>query len=247
MQRRVDRRPFGVYVVRNPPCFFGGRLRGRIFGCGLCLSLCMKTCVYIDGLNLYYGALKGTTYKWLNPARLCDLLLPEFDVQRLEYFTALVLHRYDRPDQRLRQQTYLRALRTLPNLGIVLGRFLTSEVLMPVVGHRSERTRYVRVIKTEEKGSDVNIASRMLRDGFRNSYDTAVLVTNDSDLIEPIRIVRRELGLEVGILNPHKRASRVLRQHATFIKPIRVGVLEASQFPHQLCDNNGLIRRPKGW
>lgn len=135
----------------------------------------------------------------------------------------------------------------MPNLGIVLGRFLTSEVLMPVAGHRSERTRYVRVIKTEEKGSDVNLASRMLRDGFRNCYDTAVLVTNDSDLIEPIRIVRRELGLEVGILNPHKRASRVLRKHATFIKPIRVGVLEASQFPNQLNDKNGLIRKPRGW
>jgi len=126
----------------------------------------MRTRVYIDGLNFYYGALKRTRFKWLNPAKLCDLLLPEFNVQHLEYFTALVLHRYDRPDQRLRQQTYLRALRTLPNLGIVLGRFLTSEVMMPVTGDRSDRTRYVRVVKTEEKGSDVNIASHMLRDGF---------------------------------------------------------------------------------
>jgi len=105
----------------------------------------------------------------------------------------------------------------------------------------------VRVVKTEEKGSDVNIASHMLRDAFRGSFDVAVLVTNDSDLIEPIRIVREELGLVVGILNPHKRASRVLHRHASFMRPIRSGVLGVSQFPTEIHDQQGVIRRPERW
>jgi uncharacterized LabA/DUF88 family protein len=207
----------------------------------------MRTNVYIDGLNLYYGALKHTGFKWLNPARLCESLLSAFQVNRIEYFTALVRSRSDRPDQRIRQQTYLRALRTLPNLNIVLGRFLTSEVRMPVSGQESLRNRYVRVIKTEEKGSDVYLASHMLRDGFRGNYDVAVLVTNDSDLLEPIRIVREELGLVVGILNPHKRASNVLRRQASFMKPIRAGVLRASQFPAEIHDQKGVFRKPERW
>ena len=158
----------------------------------------MKANVYIDGLNLYYGALKNTRFKWLNPARLCELILPAFEVKRIEYFTALVRPRPDRRDRRIRQQVYLRALRTVPDLDIVLGRFLTSEVHMPVADYRSFRTRYVQVVKTEEKGSDVNLASHMLRDGFRGGYDVAVLLKNDSDLIEPIRIVKEELGLMVA-------------------------------------------------
>ncbi len=207
----------------------------------------MKTSVYIDGLNLYYGALKNTRFKWLNPARLCELLLPAFDVHHMEYFTALVRPRSGKPDQRVRQQAYLRALRTLPGLKIVLGRFLTTEVQMPVAAQRSGRPRHARVIKTEEKGSDVNIASHMLLDGFRGKYDVAVLVTNDSDLIEPIRIAREELGLVVGILNPHKKASRVLHKHASFMKPIRAGVLSVSQFPAEIHDQKGVIRKPAQW
>ena len=207
----------------------------------------MNARVYIDGLNLFYGALKGTPFKWLNPAKLCELLLPKFDICHTEYFTALARARPHKPDQRVRQQTYLRALRTLPNLDIVLGRFLTSEVRMPVAEPRSGQDRYVRVVKTEEKGSDVNIASHMLRDGFRGAYEAAVLVTNDSDLIEPIRIVREELGLLVGILNPQKRASVLLRQHASFMKPIRSGVLAVSQFPVEIHDQKGAFRRPEQW
>ena len=118
---------------------------------------------------------------------------------------------------------------------------------MPVAEPRSVQDRYVRVVKTEEKGSDVNIASHMLRDGFRGAYEAAVLVTNDSDLIEPIRIVREELGLLVGILNPQKRASVLLRHHASFMKPIRSGVVAVSQFPVEIHDQKGVFRKPAQW
>ena len=77
---------------------------------------------------------------------------------------------------------------------------------------------------------------------------TAVIVTNDSDLLEPIRIVRSELGLTVGVLNPHKNpTSKVLARHASFVRQIRQGVLAASQFPAVLNDTQGTFHKPPGW
>jgi hypothetical protein len=52
----------------------------------------------------------------------------------------------------------------------------------------------VSIIEEEEKGSDVNLASYLLVDGFAGEYDIAIVVSNDSDLAEPIRLVRSILG-----------------------------------------------------
>lgn len=110
------------------------------------------------------------------------------------------------------------------------------------------KSPYIKVIKTEEKGSDVNIATSLLRDGFKGEYEVAVLITNDSDLVEPIKVVRRDLGLTVGILNPQpKRPSVELQRCATFVKPIRSGVLAASQFPATLTDAYGDFTKPHAW
>ncbi len=43
----------------------------------------------------------------------------------------------------------------------------------------------VDVIKTQEKGSDVNLATYMLLDAFRQESDIAVVISNDSDLRSP--------------------------------------------------------------
>jgi uncharacterized LabA/DUF88 family protein len=207
----------------------------------------MKTIVYVDGFNLYYGAVKGTAYKWLDIPKMCRLLLPKNDIIKVKYFTARVSARAGDPDQPTRQDAFLRALGTLADVEIVLGRFLTSEVTRRIAKPAPGGPRYCRVIKTEEKGSDVNLATHLLRDAFLDQLEVAVLVTNDSDLAEPVRIVRSELNKPVGILNPHKRPSHELRKYATFIKPIRRGVLEASQFPPQLRDARGLITKPAKW
>lgn len=207
----------------------------------------MKTYVYVDGFNLYYGAVKDTPYRWLNINALCQRLLPKNRIEKIKYFTARVTGRPDDPGQPTRQQSFLRALRTLPNLEIIYGHFLTNEVYMPRADSSPAKREYVKVIKTEEKGSDVNMATHLLRDGFRNEFEAAVLITNDSDLLEPVRIVRNELGFVVGILNPHKRASRVLTREASFVKQIRQGVLKASQFPTQLTDTHGVITKPAQW
>ena len=49
-----------------------------------------KTRIYIDGFNLYYGAVKDTPYRWLDVRRMCELLLPEYSIETIKYFTARV-------------------------------------------------------------------------------------------------------------------------------------------------------------
>jgi uncharacterized LabA/DUF88 family protein len=209
----------------------------------------MRTYVYIDGFNLYYGALRGTPYKWLDLTALCSHLLPprHHTIERIKYFTAQVSARPDDPDQATRQQVYFRALRTIPHLDIILGHFLTSEIRMRLVNPPATGPRTVQVIKTEEKGSDVNMAAHLLSDGYRGRYEAAVLVTNDSDLLEPVRMVRQELGLPVGIISPYARPSRALGQYATFVKTIRPGVLRVSQFSDPLRDARGVFHKPVTW
>ena len=124
----------------------------------------MNTYVYVDGFNLYYGAVKGTSDKWLNIQVLCQHLLPKNNIQKIKYFTALVASRRGDPDHPNRQQIYLRALRTIPDLEIIYGHFLEHEVRMPLVSSLSGKIRYARVMKTEEKGSDVNIAAHLVND-----------------------------------------------------------------------------------
>jgi uncharacterized LabA/DUF88 family protein len=206
----------------------------------------VRTRIYVDGFNFYYGCLKGTPHRWLNIQRLCTLLLPQNDIQHIKYFTAQVTARPHDPGQPVRQQTYFRALETLGNVEIILGHFLSHEVSMPR-SPLTNPTQYVRVMKTEEKGSDVNLATQLLVDGFQNLYDVAVVVTNDSDLLAPIQAVRQTLGKKVGILNPYQRASKQLSRNCDFMKQIRAGVLNASQFPNTMQDANGTFSKPQGW
>jgi uncharacterized LabA/DUF88 family protein len=179
--------------------------------------------------------------------KLCELLLPKNTVSEIKYFTALVSARPNDPDQTTRQLLYLRALRTLPGVSIHLGHFLSHEVTMPLVVPPGQRQTYARVVKTEEKGSDVNLATHLLHDAHMGRFDVAVVVSNDSDLLEPIKIVREQLGKKVGILNPHKNPSRALLPHIDFIKQIRAGVLGASQFPATMRDTTGTFTRPPAW
>jgi hypothetical protein len=207
----------------------------------------LTTNVYIDGFNLYYGSLRKTPYRWLNPETLCQLLLPKNTIGEIKYFTALVSARPNNPGLPLRQQLYLRALATLPKVSVHLGHFLTHEVWMALVVPAGQPQKYAKIIKTEEKGSDVNLATHLLHDAHLGRFDVAVVVSNDSDLLEPIKIVRQDLHKQVGILNPHPNPSRALLPHIDFIKQIRAGVLNAAQFPVTLTDAHGTFTKPATW
>lgn len=202
--------------------------------------------VYVDAFNLYYGCLKGTPYKWLDLGTLCRLLLPGYSLNRIRYFTAVVESRPDDPGQQQRQQAYIRALRTIPNLTVHFGSFLTNAVRLPLAVPRPGMPRTVEVLRTEEKGSDVNLATSLLVDGFRGDYEAAVVISNDSDLKAPIEAIRREIGMPVGVVTPNPRVRRSALP-GDFYRRIRQGALAASQFPPLLRDGHGTIRRPASW
>lgn len=207
----------------------------------------MKTFLYVDAFNLYFGAVRGTPYKWLDLQKLSNIILPKHDIVSIKYFTALVNARPQDPDQPLRQRTFLRALKTLPDLEIFYGHFLTHVVKMPLAFPLPGLPQYVDVVKTEEKGSDVNLASHLLHDAYQNRFECAVVLSGDSDLLTPIRIVMDELRKPVGVINPQKNPCRVLEQQATFYKHIRTSALKKAQFPPQMQDDHGSFSKPKEW
>ena len=162
----------------------------------------IRTNIYIDGFNFYYRALRGTAYRWLGIGKLAHLLLPRNQINRIRYFTAVVTSRPSDPTQAQRQQAYLRALRTIPNLTVHYGHFLANTKRRPLARQPQTGPRVVEVLDSEEKGSDVNLASHLLMDGFEEDYELAVVISNDSDLQLPVRMVRTRLGKQVGVFDP---------------------------------------------
>ncbi len=195
-------------------------------------------------------------------------VLPSLTINRVRYFTAPVKGTPADPHMASRQQTFIRALETLRNLSVHYGNFLESKPRMRLVSPPPGGPNTAQVIKIEEKGSDVNIATYMLVDAFRKDCDQLVVITNDSDLTEPIRIINKEMQIPVGVFNPHTqstydckhrfsgrhgtapsaRPSFALRKVAKFTRDIEEAHLIAAQFPTTFTDAAGkVIRKPAGW
>lgn len=210
------------------------------------------TFVYVDGFNLYYRKLQDTPFKWLNLRRFCELMLPGNDVQEIFYFTARILPRPNDPDQPQRQQTYLRALATV-GIKVVYGTFQTKPKHRPLLndivlgGAKLAAGSYVWVLNTEEKGSDVNLATILLGNAAAKRCELSVVVSNDSDLELTIRTCCQELKHPVGVLSTQTSNSLALKSGATFYKSIRSGVLRESQFAAVLNDADGEIHKPPTW
>ena len=205
--------------------------------------------VYIDGFNLYYGSLKNRwpQYKWLNLQSFCESLLPGRRVKRIRYFTARVRNTPRNPGVADRQQTYLRALATLPNVTIHEGLFAVRNVYLPLANNPSE---IVQVIKTEEKRTDVNLATALLLDCCKNDCDEAVVISNDSDLVTPVQSVHQEFGKDVGVISPQppKQRSRALARAASWsYQTINRSHFADNQFPAQLTDARGTFGKPADW
>lgn len=206
------------------------------------------TNVYIDGFNLYYGCLKNSAYRWLDVEALCAVLLPKDEIGQVRYFTARVAARYPADPGPAHQDAYLRALATLAATSVHEGEFYVSYPRMRLAEPPAQGPATVQVVKTEEKGSDVAMATYLVLDAAKGRCDTSVIITNDSDLREPIRLVREELGLTTGVINPHpaRRRSRALT--GSFFKQIRPSALARAQLPTTLLDADGrTITRPPGW
>ncbi|HBJ86578.1 MAG TPA: NYN domain protein [Verrucomicrobiales bacterium] len=208
----------------------------------------MRAIAYVDGFNLYFGALKGTPHRWLDLQRLIELhLKPHNQLVGIKYFTAKVNPRPTDPDAPARQEMYLRALATLPYFEVTFGHFLTKKVKMRLANPAPGQSPTVEVVKTEEKGSDVNLAVQLLHDAHLNRFDCAVVVSGDSDLLMPVEMVRYELNKIVGVFNPQQRECVVLKANANFYKHLRPNFIAASQFPHTLQDAQGIFTKPAAW
>lgn len=259
-----------MYNINIPPVPSGAGCETVPIGSGFCLRAIMKAYVYIDGFNLYYNAVKGTPYKWLDLHKLCGLILPEYSIVKIKYFTARVSARKADPKKPSRQQIYLRAIKTIPDLEVIYGRYISRDTPMAksnlMFGNGRtvkflrkilwqigidysilDKRKIVKVIKTEEKGSDVNLATHLLVDGFDKRYDVAVVLSNDSDLAAPIIYVRDTLGRPVIIICPDSTTSKVLVSASTSVRKVRRGVVIKSQFPDVLIDKHGKFHKPEVW
>ena len=208
----------------------------------------MRTYVYVDGFNLYYGLLKGTHYKWLDVETFVKKILrPHYQLLAIKYFTAKLKPRHNDPDVHIRQDTYLRALKKhIPKLTIYEGHFTSHKSYMSLAD-KPDQT--VRVIRFEEKGSDVNLAAHLINDAWKNEYDCAVIISNDSDFSQALRIIKEDCKKRVILITPIKKnwyPAEKLVQYADFAyTKITNKKLADSQLPNPIPGTS--IYKPNSW
>ena len=216
-----------------------------------------RTIVYIDGFNLYYRALRGTSHRWLDIAALSAAALPSSSrIERVNYYTARISGRTD-PTAPARQHAYLRALQNLPLVAIHYGNFLATKKWAGLVQPPELRPSFplpvgaapvvAYVWKTEEKGSDVNLGVHLVRDAFLKSFDEAAILTNDTDLVEPVRIVTQEVGLPVTLLTPVSNPSVSLARVASHVRHIGPYLGPCHLSDPITLPNGQVVRKPLGW
>ena len=167
----------------------------------------LNTIVYIDGFNLYYS-LRHTPYKWLNLKKLIENIIDPslHKILSIKYFTAISIKR----NSAQRQDIYLRALNTLQDFYIIPGRHKKRRVKGRLIKYDSKsKKEYIsretaKILKFEEKETDVNIASYIVYDSGKTGIDCIVLLSNDTDLKTPLKIVKYKLKKKVVIITPTK-------------------------------------------
>ena len=210
----------------------------------------MRTYAYIDGFNLYYGALKGTPHKWLDLKALLQAVLGStHQILKIKYYTARISARPSNPNSHLRQMVYLNAIKAhISEIEISYGYYLSNTVRMRLAKPTMFR-KYEDVIKTEEKGSDVNLALHVLNDAWHDRYDCAVIVSNDSDLAEAVRLVKKQHRKHIVLLVPGDPVARPpaiqLKRFAHRTVSIPLTAIISSQLPNPIPGTT--IRKPPEW
>lgn len=205
--------------------------------------------VYVDGFNLYFGALKPRpNFKWLDLRKFSQLLYPERTIGNVYYFTADIhrLHEFD--DSPKRQNTYLKALAD-SGVEIVKGHFNLREKHLRLVGANDPTSQLAHVWQYEEKGSDVNLASYLLRDVYVSRISHALVISGDSDLANALTFARNA-GTHISLAIPdrHENGSARLKASADYVQFVKPNQLEASQFSKAIILASGReIIRPKEW
>lgn len=215
--------------------------------------------VYVDGFNLYYGALKKTPHRWLDLPALSRRLMPSSTLDRVVYCTARVTPKPHDPNAGRRQNIYLRVLEDSPDVEVLYGQFSVNNTEMP----RRHDTRctccaqtppgcwccrgpMVAVVKTEEKGSDVHLGVRLVADAYEGAFDTALVISGDADLQPAIDIVRNNTKKRVVVVDPRNRKRPVVSGDER--RQLRPAALAACQLP-TVCQlsTGATVRRPSNW
>jgi uncharacterized LabA/DUF88 family protein len=199
---------------------------------------------YIDGFNLYFG-LKSKGYRryyWLNIQQLSRSLLKRHQIlSHTKYFTSRVSSNKHDPDKSKRQATYIEAVETLHDCSIYYGHYLSKKVVCYNCGS-SWQTH-------EEKMTDVNIAIELMVDAFQNRFDTALLLSGDSDLTGPVKSVRDLFSSKrIIVAFPPGRHSKQLQLVANAFFTIGRKKIADSQFADKVNKADGFtLVRPASW
>lgn len=200
-----------------------------------------RVVVYVDGFNLYFGMMAaGFSYcRWLNIKALAqNLLQPHQLLGEVKYFTARVANN---PDKQKRQNTYLEALHET-GVNLFYGQYQMSSKSCYRCGHAW--------LDANEKMTDVNIATHLLVDAYKDKYDMAMLISGDSDLVPPIKAVHENfLKKRVFVAFPPKRHNNTVALVAKGSLIVGRKKLIESQFPStiQKASDGFLLRKPVDW
>ena len=218
---------------------------------GVLLGGRLKTIVYVDGFNFYYGALRNTPYKWLDLCALFKKVLPAgYTLEKVKYFTARLSALPNDPDAPKRQDVYLRALRAHCKGGIEIyeGNFQLKTLWLPRADNLAQ---FVQVIRSEEKGSDVNLAVELVHGAWEDQYEAAAVVSNDADLERAMKIAKQYRKKKILLYTPgapHKRkplAALTKWSHKQLV--FTEADLAASQLPSPVSAWPHDLVKPHGW
>jgi len=208
----------------------------------------MRTAIYIDGFNFYEGCVRGTQYKWVDFHALFSNILnarsDDYQITHINYCTALVKNE----GKQKRQRIYIRALthhyRGVCKLNVLYGGFTKKSVPNP-----NPPPKYLKLPK--EKRSDVNLATHMVHDAWLGEYECAVLVSNDSDFAEALKIVKdAPLQKSVVLIVPRaleqdSSTAQPLRDNADKVEYIYLSQIKAAQLPDNIPGIK--IQKPREW
>jgi len=228
----------------------------------------VRTIVYIDGYNLYYGRLKHSTHKWLDVHELFSGYIlkaqsPESTIHKIKYFTADIRAKIAThgQDAQKAQNSYLRALVTLypDTIEIIKGYHSLERGRLLRYKQPPDKTDRVDVWRLEEKQTDVNIALHAYRDVIRGECDQIVIVSNDTDLEPALQMIRQDVGsaINIGIVIPipkptpgkkHRPSNAALSKYADWTRQyILDSEVEYSQLPNPIPTKKKPILRPDYW
>ncbi|AOZ11213.1 antitoxin Xre/MbcA/ParS toxin-binding domain-containing protein [Cupriavidus malaysiensis] len=234
----------------------------------------LRTRVYVDGYNFYYGALKGTRYKWLDLYALFKhQILPSILVEQdglpaqsellpeaIQYFTATIIESAAKAaDSVSSQARYHTALRKLHDgtIRIVEGYYSLTKARAPAIDDADPKRPprecdRVPIWKLEEKQSDVNLALHAYHDAMTGQIDQAVIVSNDTDLVPALRMIRENTGAMIGLVVPtrdhERRPNADLTKYCHWVRHhLKEQELAASQLPRVVPGGRSPTIKPDSW